>query len=340
MKPQMPPTFIPQFTLPQKAKENPSLEQVLTTFLSNHRFTAETKRAYKREIKGFFRCLTSTSPDVEHLRNLALSELCLVLQQYLSGFLKVEQETDQILNPNSFNRVFFALKSFFNYLRKIHGYPCNPLDYFEKLDVPTHSTTQELTEAELFAFLRYLKERSCKGHSQARNFLLVLGMFLEGLRRREIAELRWNQIDFVSGIITPIQKGRKRKIKPIPKGYLHLLEDFRKAYPSDSPYVFTPVQNNRFKNIQKPISPSYLYQLVVNTAKVVIPSKKITPHSFRASFITIAQKWKQDPVAIIRGSGHLSLKMLDFYDKRESLEYNAINFFGQLLHKERIFDKL
>lgn len=207
-----------------------------------------------------------------------------------------------------------------------------------KLEAPTESNTADLEEDELLKLLRILQCRASESQNQARNFLLILGLFLEGLRRREITEIKWRDIDFTKKTVFVIQKGRRQRTKPVPEGYLQLLTDYQTHYSVTSEFVFTPIQNKR--NTNKPLSPHFVYQLIKRIAADTFPERNITPHSLRASFVTLALKWNQDPLTILHGTGHGSLKMIDYYDKRQSLLFYCINFFGNYLHENGIFDTL
>jgi len=299
----------------------------------------ETQRAYRREVTGFFHC-QNLDPKRRHFADLlalGLAELYNGIYLYLRACLRIDQHTQRILNPRTYNRRRHALSSFFGFLVKFFGFRLNPMVYINALDAPTRSNTPDLTEDEVLAILHYLKKRAPESETRARDFLLVLGLVLAALRRREIAELRWDQIDFATQSACLFQKGNKEKLIPIPAGYLALLTEFREKYGQPCVYVFHPVQNHRLGELAKPISVSYIYQFVKRTAAVFVPGKNISPHSFRTTFVTLGLRWEADINAIKNGTAHLSTAMVLYYDRRNPLENNFIHLLGEFMQRQNVF---
>ena len=149
------------------------------------------------------------------------------------------------------------------------------------------------------------------------------------MRRKELASLKWEDIDFTAETVRVLQKGHTEKLLPIPPWYLQLLRQFQEKYGKPSRFIFHPLTNNRGKNLDKPISPSYIFEMVRKAATKLFPDKNITPHSFRASFVTVALENGEDPISIMNATAHSNVQMIRYYDRRNELKSNAIHAMGK-----------
>ena len=312
------------------------LADLLDDFINTLR-SPETKRAYRRDIHGFLRYLGLEKKDLHALILLEAGYLNHELTMYIQGYANRDLQTHQLKNPKTLNRVRQGNASFFKYLQRFYNLPSNPAIYIEKLPEYTTSATPDLSESEVLSILWYLKEHAARGERQARDFLLVLGLALHALRRSELAGLRWEQIDFVAQNLRIRQKGFREKILPVPRLYLHLLTSFGDKYGRPYPYIFRPVRNNRYKTLNRPISPDTVYRVVKRVGNAIVPSKNISPHSFRTTFVTLGLKWDVDINAIRNGTGHKTVGMVLYYDRRNRLEHNLIHIFAERLHRGGIF---
>lgn len=63
----------------------------------------------------------------------------------------------------------------------------------------------------------------------------------------------------------------------------------------------------------------------------VIPTKKITPHSLRKTFIELALDNGDDLISIANATGHSTVEMIKYYDTRDRLKNNAVNSLAGLI---------
>ncbi len=313
-----------------------SIQEAFEAFLSKQR-SPETARAYRREVAGFLSFSAWSTTSIEELQMIELSALCDQVFRYLQQGLRRDPATNTPLNPKSWNRRKFALQSFFKYLRRYHGYAgLNPAEYIDPLPAQAKSNTTFLNKDEILAMLRYLKN-SAVDEAGTRNYLLILCMLVFCLRRKEAATLRWSQIDEVEGKLTTIQKGLREKLNPMDKRLLSLLLRFRAENGHHGDYLFRPMRDRRSKQPHKPISGEFVYHLVTTTAKKVLPQKSgVTPHSFRASFISNGLDMTDDLTRLMNASGHGSVEMLLYYDLRSKLRVNFSNEVAEWLHEEQL----
>lgn len=285
--------------------------------------SVHTQRSYKADLIAFFSRL-----DVIFLRDFGLIPFPKVVDQvqaFLSDNTKKDTHTSRVLNSKTVNRKAYALSSFFNYLINVYGYPKNPIKNFTALKTERRSTTTSLTRAEMVDFLEFAKGEHRLSETKFRNYLILAFMFGLALRRDEASNLKWDDINFSQSNVNVYQKGGSYKLLPLPISIILLLKEFQTLYPSNCPYIFHPVRNNRTKELDKPIRTEYIFDMVKKMAVRVIPGKNITPHSFRKTFIELALNNKEDFISIINATGHATVEMIKYYDTRDTLKNNAIH---------------
>ena len=300
---------------------------VLDRFLKRKR-SQETIRAYSRDINGLFEWLNlSTLGD---LARIQFADLIEEIEQYLESVTKRDPKL-RPLNPKTVNRKAFAISSFFKYLMHAYGYPANPLALYQAYEVSRKSTTPTITRAEIIDVLAYMSERRGKSQTAYRDYLAFACLAVMALRRNEVVGLKWSDFGFAQASVTVYQKGGTKKLLPLPKPLLELFNKYKEIYPSEFDYVFTPVRNPTTKTLNKPISADYIYAKVIKVLSIVIPDRKVTPHSFRKAFIEIALNNQEDFLSIINATGHATVEMVNYYDTRDRLKNNAINKMGDLI---------
>lgn len=251
----------------------------------------ETERAYGRDISSFLKYLHLENGTLSDLEQRGLPDLNGALYEFLQSYLKWDETKKHVINQKTFNRVRQGNASFFKYLQLFYGLPFNPVSYIKKMRERKKSNTPDLTEDEVIHLLWRLKNRATRGEKDARDFLIVLGLTLQGVRRSELAAFSWNAINHQQESIRIHQKGDTEKILPIPAGFLHLLTEFGDKYGRPCPFIFRPTCNNRYKNLLRPVSTDTIYRVVKKIAKEIVPDKNISPHSFRTTFVSLGIKW-------------------------------------------------
>ena len=135
-----------------------------------------------------------------------------------------EHNKSHLLNPSTINNIAYIIKSFFNYLIDYYNYPKNPLSSYKPLKTKEHSSTQSLDRVELLEILKsakmdyldiLLKSKSTKRHlTKLRNYL-IFGLLALSLRREEIVNIKWEDLQEDSFLLIQ-QKGGSYKYIPIP----------------------------------------------------------------------------------------------------------------------------
>jgi len=311
-------------------KNSHSIFEIVEKFLLLKN-SVHTRRAYKNDIFSFFNSMGIFTLD--EFSQIKFDELIYKIQHYIDGVKKLEvlESRQRVINAKTVNRKVNALRSFFAYLINVYNYPKNPLDSFSNLKVDHFSNTQSMSRGEILDLLNYTKKESTKNESNYRNYLIIVFLFHLALRREEVANLKWDDIDLGKQTANIYQKGGSYKLLPLPFALAQKLLDYKLKYGDSIPYIFHPIQNNSHKNIRKPLSTDYIFKIIKNITIKVVPSKKITPHSLRKTFIELALNNGDDLISIANATGHSTIEMIKYYDTRNKLKNNSIHSLSKLL---------
>lgn len=305
--------------------DEPTILETIELFLRPYR-SEQTIRAYKSDLIGFFNF--NKIYVLSDLRLYSPVNMTNIFFKYLESISKTEPyQKDHLLNPKTVNRKAYSISSFFNFLISNYNYPFNPTKTFKQHEVSKKSTTESLTKDEIMLLLNYTKMKSFNSQKDMRDYLIMLFLASMALRRNELINLKWSDID-KNNVITIFQKGRSIKKLPIPNQILDVLIKFKNLFPSEAQHIFRPIVNNRGKCLNKPLSGDNILKLVETLVLKVLPEKKhITPHSFRKSFIEISLTAGVDISSIRNATGHTNLDALRYYDGRDEIKNNAVNYF-------------
>lgn len=299
----------------------------------------KTKKRYKTVLKQFFEMLEIVK--LEELADIHITEVKKCFDRFRESKSKFDSENKTLLNPATINNLAYIVKSFFNYLIDYYNYPKNPLSSFKPLKTKEHSSTQSLNRMELLEILKYAKmdyldillnSTSIKKHlTKLRNYLIFWFLALS-LRREEIVNIKWDDLQEDSFLLIQ-QKWWSYKYIPIPSWLLDFLLKYRDEKTKHqylSPYIFTPFSNSYNANFTKPISADYIMEITQKICNKLQIEKKITPHSFRKTFIELSLNKNENYNNIMNATGHKTSQMIRYYDYRDKVKNNAINSFWDI----------
>lgn len=170
--------------------------------------------------------------------------------------------------------------------------------------------------------------RLVDGAQDGRDRLVVQIFVYTGVRRAELRQIRWADVDFRRQRLLIYQgKGGKQRIVYLPDVVVEELEAYRNAVHSASEFVF-PGRNGGPLSLR---AVNYLVERVARSAGVATPNpryKNVGPHLLRHSF---ARNWKRaggSLESLQKMLGHSSLKTtLDVYGT-ESQDETEENYRG------------
>lgn len=296
-----------------------SIDNVIDQFVATKR-SKNTKRAYARDIADAFDFLNIS--ELHELGKIQFHDLVSRLHNHLEQLSKYDEETNRISNPKTVNRKAYAISSFFKFLIHSYEYPKNPLAEYQNHKTQVRSNTPSLTGADVIDVITYFEEHHLKSQTKFRNYLAICCLAVLALRRNELVGLKWSDINYEEISINVFQKGGTYKLLPIPPKLLKKIIEYRDKY-LHGPYVFSAVSRKVNKELSKPLTSQYIYEVVVKTVFNITKGKRATPHSFRKSFIEIALNNGEDFISIINATGHSNVEMVKYYDGRDTLKNNA-----------------
>jgi site-specific recombinase XerD len=293
----------------------------ITSAFCERSVSEETRRAYRRVVREFFRFAGALHPAE------------LTPQD-------VQRWRDQLIaRKKSASTVAFKLsivRSLFDYLQVGGFVSRNPA--LSKL-VPPPAVSDELsgralTAKEVRYFLSGPNRETAEG---ARDYALLLLMLRTSIRVSEACGLRLSQVKWSHGrwVIKFKVKGGRERTQPIPievkkaiDEYLRLDRKRRELQHSggEDQFIFQPHTNYRTLEFNKPLSATMAWHVVGKWGRFTGVGK-LSPHDLRRTAITRALDQGLSYRQVQMMSGHRDPKTVMRYDHgRENLELNAANF--------------
>ncbi len=273
-------------------------------------YTLKTYRRVLRDFEQF--CGTSDVLKVEDINRLIVK-----------GFLAYCH--NELKNcPNTVNLKLRVLKAFVNYLIDEELYDAENKP-FKKISFAKVDSRIEVFNADhLRQMLRYFeKEARNKPYHAYRNRTIVITFLSTGIRRGELANLKWTDIDFGNSMI--IVRGKRRRDDGVPITYKlrEELLNFRK-YCCDffdgelSDYVFCSTD-------RKGLNPESVGSIFKRLKKRFgWENVRLSAHTLRHTYASHVVKSGMDSISLQRMLRHESLNM--------TLKY--VNLWGRDLQKK------
>ena len=237
------------------------------------RYSSKTVESYKTDILQFFHFIKM---------EFELEDALQVKNNQVRAF--VVQLVNDKRKPTSIKRKISALKSFYKYHQKIGKLKTNPADKINSPKIPER--LPKFVEQQKINNLfeepeKYFKDRF-EGMQEK---LLIDVLYSTGMRRQELINLQWSDINFSSNQVKVTGKGNKQRLIPIGNELVNSLR------------IFQNTQINQLKNIPKAayvfltkdgnqLYPNYVYRTVKLHIGHCSTAEKKSPHVLRHSFAT------------------------------------------------------
>lgn len=283
--------------------------------------SAETRRAYRRVTREFFRFCAWREP----------AEITVELVQNWRDKLSERRQ-----KPATIRQKLAIVRALFEFLREEGTVAQNPATP-RKVQPPAASEDlkgRALSAKEVKVLLGGPDRSKVEG---ARDYALLLLLARTGMRVGEACSLKTSAMSWSHGrwlLKFKVKGGRERKL-PLPPelkeaidAYLKLDKTRRGLQHSDKAEsaIFQPLVNYRTLEFDKGISTTHAWKIVRRWAEFT-GLGKLSPHDLRRTAITRALDQGLTPRQVRMMSGHKSLEMVLRYDhQRENLELNAVNF--------------
>ena len=258
------------------------------------RYSPNTVISYEKDLKDFSKFLLETE---------AHQDFSKVDKKIIRNFM-VELSEHQI-SKRSINRKLSSLRSFFLFLLKVGEIKSTPLENIQSLKF--YAEKQIPFSKEEMDHLEVLDV-------QPKNGSLLKGLIIEtlyqtGMRRAELCNLLFENVDFSQKEIKVIGKGNKTRIIPVSDSLLQRFEmylDERKPLKDNDIYFFV---NEKGKKLYD----KFVYSAVNSYLSLVTSKTKKSPHILRHSFATHVLENGAEISKVKKLMGHSSLASTQVY---------------------------
>ena len=196
----------------------------------------------------------------------------------------------------------------------------NPANNVRFMKPKRVSTTNAFTDDEVQKILQLPNLHTKIG---AQHYAILMILFYCGLRRSELCSLRTTHLFKERGhqLLRLRGKGNSERVIVLVSAVWHAIEFLfmitGRAFSKDQ-YLFMPLKNNRTKDLKKSLDDSSVFYIVKKYANLAGISKKVSPHSCRATAISNARDHQISDRAIQEFAGWSSPDMITRYDKRKT----------------------
>ena len=258
------------------------------------RYSPNTVISYEKDLKDFSKFLLETE---------AHQDFSKVDKKIIRNFM-VELSEHQI-SKRSINRKLSSLRSFFLFLLKVGEIKSTPLENIQSLKF--YAEKQIPFSKEEMDHLEVLDVQPQNGSLLKE--LIIETLYQTGMRRAELCNLLFENVDFSQKEIKVIGKGNKTRIIPVSDSLLQRFEMYleeRKPLKDNDIYFFV---NEKGKKLYD----KFVYSAVNSYLSLVTSKTKKSPHILRHSFATHVLENGAEISKVKKLMGHSSLASTQVY---------------------------
>jgi integrase/recombinase XerC len=271
-------------------------------------YSQHTITAYSQDI-SFFEAFLSNQFDDCNLRTVNYNQI----RAWIVSL------SDDGLSNSSINRKIASLKAFFRFLLKtkqIDGSPLlkhKALKTSKKLQIPFSEKEVDLVLNEI----NYTND-----FEGIRDKLIVDLFYTTGIRRAELINLKWQNIDLSNKTIKVLGKRNKERIIPI----LPIVENQITLYLAERSHLQTIIDSEFFFLLLKGVklNDSFVYRIINYYFSNVSEKVKKSPHILRHTFATHLLNNGADINSVKELLGHSSLASTQVYTHNSLAELQKV----------------
>lgn len=270
------------------------IERFLEYISVERRYSPNTVISYEKDLKDFSKFLLETE---------AHQDFSKVDKKIIRNFM-VELSEHQI-SKRSINRKLSSLRSFFLFLLKVGEIKSTPLENIQSLKF--YAEKQIPFSKEEMGHLEVLDVQPQNGSLLKE--LIIETLYQTGMRRAELCNLLFENVDFSQKEIKVIGKGNKTRIIPVSESLLQRFEMYleeRKPLKDNDIYFFV---NEKGKKLYD----KFVYSAVNSYLSLVTSKTKKSPHILRHSFATHVLENGAEISKVKKLMGHSSLASTQVY---------------------------
>lgn len=240
----------------------------------------------------------------QHLQQLSIDEL-----NYHDIRSWIISMTESHMSLSTVNRKVASVKAYYLFLMRTKVIVKNPmmshksLPAKKKLQIP-FSVSEMQHVFELF-------DTEATDFESVRDLLIITLLYITGMRRQELIDIRMENIDFNQGLLKVLGKRNKERLLPLLPETIRLLKLYiqtRQALQliKDTDFLFLSQKGVK-------LSPTFVYRLINSYFSNVSEKLKKSPHMIRHTFATHLLNNGADLNAVKELLGHASLVSTQVY---------------------------
>jgi site-specific recombinase XerD len=297
--------------LDEPTRTGHTVTQLMAAWIGERCKTADTEDAYRRGLNTFIQWCTDHELDV------------LTIKQPEAGmyahFLRtaIVKRTGRPYSPKSQDRNLAIVSSFYRYLYRVGAVDANPFADVQRPNAKTPARpTESLVERQATAVLATSKSITHRGLGPYLPAVIVHLMIGLGIRVSEVCKANRDSLGYHNGMrtLTVYAKGGKVLVRPIPVQIAPLIDAYRvhRPEPADDDArraLFLDAKGKRVTRWQ-------VRQMLARVAREAgVPNfERITPHSSRHTFNTVAKERGATLEDRRDALGHSSASVTQLYD--------------------------
>ena len=304
------------------ALEHP-IQDELKSFLdsiASENKSSSTRIAYQTDLEQFFETKIITQ---DQAKSITMEDV----ESYRNDLISQGRKSTTV------NRKLTSLRKFFKRLIAKGIISVNPADtaVVKSMKVEPSVMGKSISREDLEKMIACSLENKNPLKS-ARDYAMLLIMVYCGLRRAEVANMRWIDLIVEDGynvLRLPKTKSQVEQFVKIPKRGYDALRNLETAYsnfydvPTIDGYIFTSM--SKHQNFGRQLSVNSIRRIVMGYGKQIGIS--ITPHMFRHSCCTLAIEGGAKPHQVQAHLRHKDIKTtMLYYDAKDKLTDNASDY--------------
>ncbi len=245
---------------------------------------------YRLDLEGFKAFLGEKNiEDIDYL----------VLRKYLA-LLK-----EKNIASRSVSRRLSALRSFFKFLTREGFLKVNPISIVSSPKQEKHLPIF-LTEAEVMKLIDAALPKPEADEAALRDRAILETFYSTGMRISELVSLSMPDIDFISGVIKVMGKGKKERIVPVGEHAIKAIRQYLEKRAKQTDVLFLNKNGRR-------ITDRGVRGIVAKYIRLACLRQGVSPHTLRHSFATHLLNHGADLRSVQELLGHANLSTTQIY---------------------------
>lgn len=283
------------------------VDQFLRSFTSPN-----TREAYSRDLRGYAAFSEGMDP-------LSFGTVVLYRDSLSASYA-----------PATVVRKVAAVKSFMSFLASEGLIASSPA---QNVRVPRASAVEPTEAFDDAEVARVLAQPDVSEFAGSTHRLALALLFSLGLRRSELVALRAGSVRLHRGqrFLTVDGKGGKQRLIPLTEHVSKEVDMYQNRYKAFTGRELRPedflLQSSPLRSNDRPVSPATVYRMVVQHARAAGVTRRVSPHSCRATVISHLLEKGVSPRDVADLAGHSSIQTtVGTYDrKRDALSTRTVD---------------